>query len=536
MAYLYVWQRDISQELGMNMTKVQLWITLLIFLALAGFSLGLTAQQVMGIVRVNSSTIDMDYKAIGMYGDCLVLFDYQVNGRVITANRITVNTSGIATPPVQIYSLDIPADYGNVTQWPLQFDFRDGKLRSAFSAGNHLYICFTDSLGTEVHQLNGGEISSCSRIETALILDESTAYISYENYPDLPDQTGVARIDLATDTIQPLITQPGWTIYSFQPVSTDYVVVKANDWGESPEYLLHGSTIVHTYPDGIFDNGYDLHTYAINDLHSFMKVGDGLQRYGYYSTIGHVQDGDLVFTPLSIPYPGPEVGYSLGYTVSDADSTFSGILYYESFSGGLLEVGFHNWLISNGSTDLNPVFPDLSSVTDAEAYLGLDQTYRVASSGSYYANRTMRLIDTAEQSIRSFEFAVAPGYYSYLNSSRYIYQANYDRVYTYHVELVTSAEDELAPALTGLKAYPNPSYGDCRIELSTAKAVFATLDIYNLRGQKVKTLHEGSLPAGNQTFAWDGKDDQGRIQPQGIYLIKADTAGQTRTGKLIRIK
>jgi hypothetical protein len=67
--------------------------------------------------------------------------------------------------------------------------------------------------------------------------------------------------------------------------------------------------------------------------------------------------------------------------------------------------------------------------------------------------------------------------------------------------------------------------------------VNATLVIYNLRGQVVKTLFNGQqLPGKNKTTRWDGTNDNGRHVGSGIYFYKLSTEDYSCMKKAILIK
>jgi hypothetical protein len=74
--------------------------------------------------------------------------------------------------------------------------------------------------------------------------------------------------------------------------------------------------------------------------------------------------------------------------------------------------------------------------------------------------------------------------------------------------------------------YPNPFNPTTTISFSvTQNAVsgsdgssFVTLDIYNLKGQKVKTLVNEVLPAGEHSVVWDGKNANNKAVASGIYF------------------
>ncbi|MBI5747381.1 MAG: hypothetical protein HZA13_10325 [Nitrospirae bacterium] len=46
-----------------------------------------------------------------------------------------------------------------------------------------------------------------------------------------------------------------------------------------------------------------------------------------------------------------------------------------------------------------------------------------------------------------------------------------------------------------------------------------TIDIYNSSGTKVRTVNLGSETSGSQSYAWDGKDDNGNALDPGVYTI-----------------
>ncbi|MDP8204508.1 MAG: FlgD immunoglobulin-like domain containing protein, partial [Candidatus Tenebribacter mawsonii] len=52
------------------------------------------------------------------------------------------------------------------------------------------------------------------------------------------------------------------------------------------------------------------------------------------------------------------------------------------------------------------------------------------------------------------------------------------------------------------------------------------LAVYNIKGQKVKTLVNEVLPAGNHTRVWDGTNSNGKQVSTGIYFYKMDYNGE----------
>jgi flagellar hook assembly protein FlgD len=63
----------------------------------------------------------------------------------------------------------------------------------------------------------------------------------------------------------------------------------------------------------------------------------------------------------------------------------------------------------------------------------------------------------------------------------------------------------------------------------------AWVRVYDLAGHEVATLHRGALPAGLRSFVWDGHDQEGRSLPAGVYLVRADLAGESTTCRAVRV-
>ncbi|OQX95774.1 hypothetical protein B6I21_03675 [candidate division KSB1 bacterium 4572_119] len=72
-------------------------------------------------------------------------------------------------------------------------------------------------------------------------------------------------------------------------------------------------------------------------------------------------------------------------------------------------------------------------------------------------------------------------------------------------------------------AYPNPFNPVTTIEFSITKLENVRLEVYNVRGQRVRTLLNEDLAPGNYRNSWDGKNDLGLILANGVYLFRLST-------------
>ncbi|MHB9030133.1 MAG: FlgD immunoglobulin-like domain containing protein [Candidatus Latescibacterota bacterium] len=62
------------------------------------------------------------------------------------------------------------------------------------------------------------------------------------------------------------------------------------------------------------------------------------------------------------------------------------------------------------------------------------------------------------------------------------------------------------------------------------------LEIYNIMGQKIRTLVSGTLDAGRHTVRWDGTDDRGKKVSSGIYLYRVSKEGSVAKEKMMFLK
>jgi len=80
------------------------------------------------------------------------------------------------------------------------------------------------------------------------------------------------------------------------------------------------------------------------------------------------------------------------------------------------------------------------------------------------------------------------------------------------------------PAIVdGLRGYPNPIADRYTIALSLAHRSTGEVTIFDLSGRRVRAVHNGPLEPGVTRVVWDGRDDEGRSVPNGVYLLKVRT-------------
>ena len=79
--------------------------------------------------------------------------------------------------------------------------------------------------------------------------------------------------------------------------------------------------------------------------------------------------------------------------------------------------------------------------------------------------------------------------------------------------------------------YPNPMNPMTTIEYGVPEGgMLVTVKVYDVSGRLVRTLVEGSVPAGVHTVSWDGRSENGKYVASGVYLYEA-VIGEYRVSK-----
>jgi hypothetical protein len=83
---------------------------------------------------------------------------------------------------------------------------------------------------------------------------------------------------------------------------------------------------------------------------------------------------------------------------------------------------------------------------------------------------------------------------------------------------------------------PNPFQGVTEIGYGLPIACDVRLAVYNVMGQKVRTLVREHLTAGFRSVQWDGKNDRGEEVPGGVYYYKLEAGEYTEFKRMILLR
>ena len=100
--------------------------------------------------------------------------------------------------------------------------------------------------------------------------------------------------------------------------------------------------------------------------------------------------------------------------------------------------------------------------------------------------------------------------------------------------LETQAEVPEAFAVTAV--YPNPFSQHVTIQYGLPETAHVRMAVYNMLGQRVQTLVDGTKSEGFQTVDWDGRAADGGTLSSGVYLIRFEAGDSIQSRTVIYVR
>ncbi len=121
----------------------------------------------------------------------------------------------------------------------------------------------------------------------------------------------------------------------------------------------------------------------------------------------------------------------------------------------------------------------------------------------------------------------------------YNYALSYSKIkslYDYVVNVSDEKQIELPKNYGLTQNYPNPFNNQTNIEFQVPNQSVIKLEIYNILGQKIRTLINQEKYPGNYSVSWNGENDFGDSVNSGIYFIKLSSENFSDTKKMTLLK
>jgi hypothetical protein len=83
---------------------------------------------------------------------------------------------------------------------------------------------------------------------------------------------------------------------------------------------------------------------------------------------------------------------------------------------------------------------------------------------------------------------------------------------------------------------PNPSRGAATLRFGLAREGGVRLELFDLAGRRVRTLVDGTRPAGTHVEAWDGRNERGTSVGAGIYFLRLVTPASTHHARVVVVR
>jgi len=158
----------------------------------------------------------------------------------------------------------------------------------------------------------------------------------------------------------------------------------------------------------------------------------------------------------------------------------------------------------------------------------------------YSVNSTGFNLEPEENQV--LEITFAPGYEGVILDTLFI-ESNDPINPVYPVSLQGEGEplvdvgDGDIPLFTSLgKNYPNPFNPQTTINFALHEPTFTRIEIFNIKGQKIKSLINEHLEARNYRIIWNGTDDSESSVASGIYLYRMSANKFSETRKMLLVK
>jgi flagellar hook assembly protein FlgD len=87
-----------------------------------------------------------------------------------------------------------------------------------------------------------------------------------------------------------------------------------------------------------------------------------------------------------------------------------------------------------------------------------------------------------------------------------------------------------------MQNHPNPFNPETMINFYIPEDNYVEVNIYSIKGEKVKTIYKGELDFGYQSIRWNGKNDSDISLSSGIYIVSLNYDDRTINSKMVKLK
>jgi photosystem II stability/assembly factor-like uncharacterized protein len=157
------------------------------------------------------------------------------------------------------------------------------------------------------------------------------------------------------------------------------------------------------------------------------------------------------------------------------------------------------------------------------------EIFAAGDGGIYYSADTTRTWTLANSGLADFL-----GEKLVVNSNGYVFISTYNGQIYRTMQPTTPAKERhshISATFALYQNYPNPFNPSTTIQFELPRQTWARLDIYNIIGQHIRTLVDGTKPAGRYAIVFDSAK-----LPSGVYFYHLQAGNFSETKKLVLAK
>ncbi len=156
----------------------------------------------------------------------------------------------------------------------------------------------------------------------------------------------------------------------------------------------------------------------------------------------------------------------------------------------------------------------------------------------YFVYRNEERITQEPLTVTNFiDYEVGEDIYNYFITALYNDSSESEPSNIFTVDM-TSLQDEIIVIYkTGLVGnYPNPFNPETKIQFQTKNQMHVKINIYNIKGQKIKSLLDDNVDKGNHFILWDGTNNEQQKVSSGIYFYRFESKEKNEIKKMLLVK
>ncbi len=290
---------------------------------------------------------------------------------------------------------------------------------------------------------------------------------------------------------------------------------------------LYGTGYYHAYMDSM-----NVLAYALKEIYN---VNPPLDPVIYYKggwvlhMLRHVIGDNAYFAGVRGYANNPNLMYGNAVTEDLRDA-------FAASSGMNLDWFFTEWIYNPGYPVYLPHWQATPSGGGYDVQLSLTQTQTV---GPIFKMPIDVAVGTADGPARFvvWDSLQVQSFTLHVDSQPQNVMLDPDHWLIYDLDAASGANGAQLSASVDLRACPNPFLGETSLSFSLPGRVAARLGIFDLTGRLVRSLVQSpSLESGPHLVLWDGRDDEGRALPAGVYYQRLDAGGRKTVGSVVRIR